>query len=61
MYVEELGSGLRFVARQYGHVSMLPYAVGGPQAGSSMAEGGVRRVGPYWRGRCCPGVFRVVL
>lgn len=31
LYVEELGSGLRFVARQYGHGSMLPYGVRGAQ------------------------------
>lgn len=45
VYVEELGSGLRFVARQYGHASMLPHDVGGAQWGSRRAEcavGGVR-------------------
>ncbi|CAM5579270.1 hypothetical protein SBADM41S_10795 [Streptomyces badius] len=64
LHVEDLGSGLRFVARQYGHGPMLPYGGRRAQRGSPWADGraagrevAVRRVsaGPVFRGASARG------
>ncbi len=55
LHVEDLGSGLRFVARQYGHGPMLPYGERRAQRGSPWADGragGVFVPGGY-PGGCC--------